>query len=34
MKKFWLLSTLLVAWLLLTGCNTNCNCDVPQCENW
>ena len=23
MKKFWLLSTLLVAWLLLTGCDTN-----------
>ena len=34
MKKLWLLSTLLVAGLLLTGCNTNCNCDVPQCENW
>ena len=23
MKKIWLLTTLLVAWLLLTGCNTN-----------
>ena len=25
MKKFWLLTTLLVAWLLLAGCNCNVN---------
>ena len=34
MKKIWILTTLLVGSLLLTGCNSNCNCDVPQCENW
>ena len=34
MKKIWLLTTLLIGSLLLTGCNSNCNCDVPQCVNW
>ena len=36
MKKIWLLTTLLIGSLLLTGCNSNsnCNCDVSQCENW
>ena len=34
MKKIWLLSTLLLGSLLLAGCNSNCNCDVPQCDEW
>ena len=34
MKKLWLLVTLLVGSLLLTGCNSNCNCDIPQCNEW
>ena len=25
MKKFWLLTTLLMGWLLLTGCNSHVN---------
>ena len=43
MKKIWLLTTLLVAWLLLTGCNKTCtddcwsedleNHDQIQCGN-
>ena len=33
MKKFSLLAALLTAWVLLTGCNNNCNCDVPKCED-
>ncbi len=34
MKKISLFSTLLVAGLLLTGCNKTCNCNVPSCEWW
>ncbi len=34
MKKIWLLSTLLIGSLLLTGCNNSCNCDVPVCKEW
>jgi len=33
MKNFSLLVTLLVAWVLLTGCNNKCNCNVPACGN-
>ena len=28
MKKFWLLTTILICWLLLTGCNNSLNEDI------
>ena len=33
MKKIWLLTTLLVAWLLLTGCNNSLNEEIISQSN-